>query len=104
MRIVQSILAIVGVLIVFGFAFIGYEVYQRATDPDHPRAIGRDRAAQPAETLAQLPPGSRIGQMLVLNARVVYHVTLPDGAEQIHILDPRTGTVQVPVTAPAAPR
>lgn len=104
---IKSLLAIMGILIVAGFAFLGYEVYQRATDPTHPRAFGRGKveaAAKPAPAPAAIsaPAGSRIGQMLVLGPRVVYHVTLPDGSEQIHVLDPRDGTVQVPVSIPAA--
>ncbi len=95
-----------GLLIVAGFAFIGYEVFKRATDPTHPRAFVRKtpeptQASSP-QISSTLPAGSRIGQMLVLGTRVVYHVTHPDGSEQIHVLDPRAGTVEVPVTVPTA--
>ena len=120
-RALTTLLTVMGILILAGFAFIGYEIYQRASDPNHPRAFSRDRTpavaaipgqaipgegaalqATPFQATPTLPAGSRIGQMMVLGTRVVYHVTLPDGTEQIHVLDVREGTVTIPVTAPAA--
>ncbi|MFC7333227.1 hypothetical protein [Rhodocista pekingensis] len=108
MQAMKTLLAVMGVLIVLGFAFVGFEIYQRATDPDHPRAFGRaapaaagaPAAVADAGTGTLLPAGSRIGQMLVLNNRVLYHVTLPDGSEQIQVLDPANGRVRIAVTAP----
>jgi len=93
-RALKITVIILGMLILLGFGVVGYEVFRRATDPTHPRAFNPPK---PAAIQADLPPGSRIGQMLVLGTRVVYHVTLPDGTEQIHVLDPRDGTVQIPV-------
>jgi len=100
MQALKALLVIMGVIIVAGFAFIGWEVYKRATDPNHPRSFARKEQAVPGQVPVRpaLPAGSRIGQIQPVGTRVVYHVTLPDGTEQIHVLDPRSGEVTVPVT------
>lgn len=99
MRAFKYISILVAVIIVAGFAFIAWEVFQRATNPDHPRSWAKRgaeaTAAGPASAAlppAPLPVGSRIGQMVEANGRVVFHVTLPDGREELHLLDPRAGT------------
>lgn len=96
-----------GALILGGFAFIGYEIYQRATDPNHPRAFGKDKPAEavadPAvgtSTLPTLPAGSRIERMVTTDTRAILHITLPDGTQQIRVLDPRDGKTSVPITIP----
>mgnify|MGYP001806517689 CR=1 FL=1 len=102
-----------GALILGGFAFIGYEIYQRATDPNHPRAFGKDKpveaVADPgavpgagaiAATLPTLPAGSRIERMVTTDTRAILHITLPDGTQQIRVLDPRDGKTSVPITIP----
>lgn len=107
-----------GAIIVAGFAFIGWEVYQRATNPDHPRSFVRREApaaaavASPAATVTMstgtaaaapaLPLGSRIGAMVEAGGRVVFHVTLPDGREELRILDPRSGSSQTAVSTASA--
>ncbi|HYC04566.1 MAG TPA: hypothetical protein VED40_14830 [Azospirillaceae bacterium] len=99
-----------GLLILAGFGFLGWEVYKRATDPNHPRSWvrtaeqaqpGADGAtpsapagpALPAPTT--LPAGSRIDELQTLGNRVLYRVTLPDGSQQVHLLDPRSGRAQI---------
>lgn len=98
MRALKALLVIMGVIIFAGFGFIAWEVYKRATDPNHPRSFAKPAPAAgtaPAGAAAlpsSLPAGSRIGPMVESNGRVVFHVTLPDGREQLHVLDPRAGT------------
>ena len=99
-----------GVLILTGFGFLGWEVFKRATDPSHPRSWVRatDQAqpaadgttpalpagpALPAPTA--LPAGSRIDELQTLGNRVLYRVTLPDSSQQVHLLDPRSGRAQI---------
>ncbi|TWB13837.1 hypothetical protein FBZ89_11952 [Nitrospirillum amazonense] len=109
-----------GVLIVAGFTFIGVEVWRRATDPSHPRAFGRHAdtatlgtttvgtttagtttgSALPPGALApllKLPEGSRIEAMTSVGSRLAVQVVLPGGAQQIVLLEPSTGKVQIAV-------
>ena len=87
---------VTGILILMGFGYLGYEVYRRATDPNHPKAFGQpDREAATAEAAPALPPGSRIDDLQQFGSRILYRVTLPDGDQQIHLLDPKTGKVQL---------
>ncbi|MDG3439309.1 hypothetical protein [Nitrospirillum amazonense] len=115
MRTIKTFLVIMGVLIVAGFAFIGVEIWRRATDPNHPRAFGRHAdtatlgattagttttSALPPEALTpllKLPEGSRIEAMTSVGSRLAVQVTLPGGAQQIVLLEPSTGKVQIAV-------
>ncbi|MEA1648349.1 hypothetical protein UAJ10_04870 [Nitrospirillum sp. BR 11164] len=110
MRTIKTFLVIMGVLIVAGFTFIGVEVWRRATDPNHPRAFGRHAdtatpgtttaSALPPEALApllKLPEGSRIEAMTSVGSRLAVQVALPGGAQQIVLLEPSTGKVQIAV-------
>ncbi|WP_145727613.1 hypothetical protein [Nitrospirillum viridazoti] len=112
MRTIKTFLVIMGVLIVAGFTFIGVEVWRRATDPNHPRAFGRhaDTAASGATTPSALPPealapllklpeGSRIEAMTSVGSRLAVQVALPGGAQQIVLLEPSTGKIQIAVVA-----
>jgi hypothetical protein len=144
-RAIQTAVIVMGVMIVLGVAFIGVEIFRRATDPNHPRSWVADRAApggpappvedgpaamrprpqQPNQALlaqgaaereaaereaadrdaepVTLPAGSEIGAPAGAGDRVVFRVVLPDGTQQMHVLDPRTGQISVPLTAPPAP-
>ncbi|WP_049974194.1 hypothetical protein [Azospirillum sp. B4] len=94
-----------GVLIVAGFTFIGVEVWRRATDPNHPRAFGRHKDATITSTatpevlapLLALPGGSRIEAMTSVGSRLAVQVALPGGTQQIVLLEPSTGKVQIAV-------
>jgi len=111
-------------IIAAGFAFIGYEVYKRSTDPDHPRkfserfgtrqtepdAITRtDQPPQAAEpgatnTLA-LPAGAELLPGVAnISGRIALQVRQPDGRVQVLLVDPRDGTSHLLVTTtPASP-
>lgn len=100
-----------GVLIVAGFTFIGVEIWRRATDPHHPRAFGRAAEATitstaPAQALApllSLPEGSHIEAMTSVGSRLAVQVALPGGAQQILLLEPGTGKVQIAVVTGTTP-
>ncbi|MDZ5650195.1 hypothetical protein [Nitrospirillum sp. BR 11828] len=108
MRTIKTFLVIMGVLIVAGFAFIGVEIWRRATDPNHPRAFGRHDAAPGTTTLSAAPPealapllklpeGSRIEAMTSVGSRLAVQVGLPNGTQRIVLLEPSTGKVQIAV-------
>lgn len=107
MRILQSVIVVLGVLIVGGFAFIGVEIYQRATDPTHPRAFGKAPAEAPAATVAtpladSLPAGTEIGEPVAVGSRIAVRVVLPDGTQQVLVIEAATGrTSTVLKAAPA---
>lgn len=80
-----------GVLIVAGFAFLGVELYNRASSPE--RRADIDRSGLPERPDLALPAGSRFGEITVAGNRVVFRASLPDGTERLYLLDPRTGAI-----------
>ncbi|MFV3074186.1 hypothetical protein [Niveispirillum fermenti] len=54
MRALKIILILGAVIIAAGFAFLGYEVYKRSTDPSHPRKFA-DRFGTAAPKPADVP-------------------------------------------------
>jgi hypothetical protein len=124
-----KLLLIAGALIIAaGFAFIGYEVYKRSTDPTYPRTFGErfsskrtepgaatptDRsppATAPAapETRATvpsvatpliLPAGTELLPGLAnIGGQIALQVRQPDGRVQVLLVDPRDGTPHLLVT------
>ncbi|WP_051341073.1 hypothetical protein [Azospirillum halopraeferens] len=109
MRVLKAAVIIMGVFIVLGYVYLGLEVYKRMTRSGEPAEAADDRPALSVTTAGEialgLPPGARIAEMLAVGTRVVFRVTVPDGAERLYVLDPRDGTVgPVVTTGAAAPR
>ena len=105
MRALKAFLILMGFFIAAGFAFIGYEVYNRVTDPER-RAESVSPPPPPpgrmAETDLKLPAGARIGTVVSVGSRVVFSVQMPDGAgDRLYVLDPRNGAVTAMVTTSA---
>nr|WP_211112503.1 hypothetical protein [Azospirillum sp. SYSU D00513] len=94
-----------GVLIVAGFWIVGAELYRRMNDPERRAATAVPAVEAPApgnapvEVPLDVPPGSRIEEMLAVGSRVLLRVTVPNGADRIYVMDPRNGAVTVTVTA-----
>lgn len=114
------------VVIAAGFAFIGYEVYKRSTDPDHPRTFserfGTKPKAEPAAASAApaavrpmasvpstpaplpaspvtLPPGAvLLPGLAAVDGRIAVQIRLADGRTQVLLVDPGTGDNAVVVT------
>ncbi|MBP2231725.1 hypothetical protein J2847_005044 [Azospirillum agricola] len=104
MQILKALVVIMGVLIIAGFTFLGVELYKRATDPSRAaqQAADSDRAPpgrEPADVTLDVPAGSRIGEIVVVNNRVLFKVTLPQGLDRLYMMDPRNGAVTATVTA-----
>lgn len=108
-------------VIAVGFAFIGYEVYKRSTDPDHPRTFSerfgtKPKAEAPAASTAPaaarssapaalpaspvtLPPGAvLLPGLTAVEGRVAVQIRLADGRTQVLLVDPVTGDNAVLVT------
>jgi hypothetical protein len=103
LRILQSVIVVLGVLIIGGFAFIGVEVYQRATDPTHPRAFGKAPADAPAiaaSVIDSLPAGTEIGDPVAVGSRIAVRVVLPDGTQQLLVIEAATGKANIVLKAP----
>jgi hypothetical protein len=120
-----KLLLIAGALIIAaGFAFIGYEVYKRSTNPDHPRKFSErfgtkqtvpdatpstDQPPQATEPVATntlaLPVGAELLPGLAsVGGRIALQVRQPDGRVQVLLVDPRDGTSHLLVTTtPASP-
>jgi hypothetical protein len=109
LRTLQTVIIVLGVLIVGGFGYVGVEIYRRATDPTHPRAFGREQASSDAAETApvlpggQLPAGSKIGEPVSVGYQAAVRVVLPDGTQQLILVDPGSGRSSVLLSAPAAP-
>lgn len=91
LRALKILVISMGVLICVGFAVVAAEVSMRIIDPSH-RNNTRTAAATVSRTLA-LPAGARIEGLAATADRVVVHARLPDGTDQLYILDPANGTV-----------
>ncbi|OYQ34791.1 hypothetical protein CHU95_09350 [Niveispirillum lacus] len=123
MQALKNILIIGAVIIAAGFAFLGYEVYKRATDPNHPRTFSA-RFGMQGEPPAAVPPASPVpssaapvkaplpGQSVTLppgavllpgivavEGRIAVQVKLTDGRTQVLLVDPATGEHAVLVTS-----
>lgn len=113
MRALKIILILGAAIIAAGFAFLGYEVYKRSTDPTHPRKFA-DRfgtgapkpadapaAPYPAPAHVRAPlPGAPValpaGAVLLpgiaaIDGRLAVQVRLSDGRTQVLLIDPATG-------------
>jgi len=119
----KNILIIGAVIIAAGFAFLGYEVYKRSTDPNHPRTFSARFGMQgstpdaapptlpaPPVPVAQqaplpqqavtLPPGAvLLPGIAAVDGRIAVQVKLTDGRSQILLVDPATGEHAVLVTS-----
>ena len=106
MQFLKALIVIMGVMIIAGFAIIGVELYKRMSDPDRRSGTETERAVLPAgkteEVALGLPAGARMGDPVAVGNRVVFRVTIPDAADRLYVLDPRTGAIAVTVTAGAA--
>lgn len=102
MRALKAFLVIMGLLIAAGFVFIGYEVYNRMTDPERRPEPGAPPPPPPggiAETALGLPDGATIETLVPSGSRVVFSVRLPGGqGDRLYVLDPRNGAVTATVT------
>ncbi|MQP65583.1 hypothetical protein GE253_09515 [Niveispirillum sp. SYP-B3756] len=133
MRTLKLLLILGALVIAAGFAFLGYEVYKRSTDPDHPRKFSErfgtkqpapdatspnpNPAAPPTKagepvavgpltaTPLALPAGAELLPGLAsIGGRIALQVRQPDGRVQVLLVDPRDGTSHLLVTTtPASP-
>lgn len=103
MRVLKAAIIIMGVFILAGYAYLGVEVVKRFSNKvaAEPQEAAEDRplpAGPTGEVSLGLPAGARIGEMLAVGNRVVFRVTIPDGADRLYTLDPRSGAVSSVVT------
>lgn len=98
MKALKTLVIVLGVLILAGVAAVGVTLYNRATRPggfagDRPAAPATRTAEPPSVGSLGLPAGSRIKGIAGAGSRVVVHVELPGGQEQLLLLDPATGRI-----------
>ncbi|AWJ84885.1 hypothetical protein TSH58p_15960 [Azospirillum sp. TSH58] len=106
MQFLKALIVIMGVMIIAGFAFLGVELYKRINDPERRSGADAERAAlstgRTEEVTLGLPAGARMSDPVAVGNRVVFRVTIPDAADRLYVMDPRTGAIAVTVTAGAA--
>ncbi|MGQ9364960.1 hypothetical protein [Azospirillum sp. ST 5-10] len=102
MRVLKAAVIIMGVFILAGYVYLGVEVYKRMARPGEPAETGDERAPLPVAAAGEialgLPAGARIAELVAVGNRVVFRVTVPDGADRLYVLDPRDGAVGAMVT------
>ncbi len=106
MQFLKALIVIMGVLIIAGFAVIGVELYKRMNDPNRgnpsanadPDRVATTPAGRTEEVGLDLPPGTRMGDPVAVGNRVVFRVTIPDGADRLYVMDPRSGAISTTVT------
>ena len=98
MKALKTLVIAMGALILLGVAVIGVTLYNRSTRPgglmgERPVAA-RPAPAEPVSAGSLgLPAGSRIKGIAGAGSRVVVHVELPGGTEQLLVFDPATGRI-----------
>ncbi|WP_448203068.1 hypothetical protein [Azospirillum sp. sgz302134] len=101
MKFLKALIVIMGVLIIVGFAVIGAELYKRMNDPERRAAADAERvvpAAKAEEVGLDLPAGARMSDPVPVGNRVLFRVTVPDGADRLYVMDPRNGAITTTVT------
>lgn len=110
MRMIRTALAVMGALIVAGFIFLCYVLYQRMTGvgyfaKPHLEATPTDIAAAALGHAVLLPDGSAIATALHLGndaqvvaihdigSRIMLLIRQPKVGDRLYLLEPRTGTV-----------
>lgn len=99
LRGVKIAMVVMGLLLLAGFAFIGYEIYRRTTDPDYraqlqgeageARATRTVRASSDAPML--LPEGAIITGTVAVGSRLALTVELLDGTQILYFANPTGG-------------
>ena len=101
-------MSVVGVVIVAGFGFLGYEVYNRAAHPERAMQEHNADAVVAGAGLSSsagsaLPAGATIGEIVPAGTRVVVRVVMPDGSNALYILNPASGELTRAVSEVPAP-
>ncbi|WP_207478038.1 hypothetical protein [Arenibaculum pallidiluteum] len=99
MRGVKIAMAVMGVLILAGFAFIGFEIYHRATDPEYRAGLDeRGRTVRPEAALREggaylLPAGAEIVAAVPVGNRLAVTVRHADGTQSLLFVHPGTDEI-----------
>jgi hypothetical protein len=93
---------VLGVLLVGGTLGLVVAIIVRAPHPSESRPEARATAAAkgaPFDTVLDLPSGAVVQSVQSAGARLAIHLALPEGGQQIVILDPgsgaRIGTIEL---------
>ncbi len=119
MRLIKFSLIVMGLLIIAGFAFVGYVSYQRMTGlgtfakPSSQAGIQGALAdlsaltTTPATTALGLPDDARVEEIEEVGSHAVLLIRQPGANDRLYFIDPRTGSVTGAVglgaVAPALP-
>jgi hypothetical protein len=102
MRALRLLVIVLGVLLVGGTLGLVVAIIARAPHPSESRPEMRATAAStgvPFDTVLDLPAGAVIQSVQSAGARLAVHLALPEGGQQIIILDPgsgaRIGTIEL---------
>ena len=98
MQVIRNVLILMGALIVVGFLFLGYVIYQRMSGVGQ-FAKGHDEMA-PADltnlavlTSLGLPNDARVEAIHDIGNRVLLLIRHPSFGDRLYMVDPRTGAV-----------
>jgi hypothetical protein len=101
MRGLRLLVIVLGVLLIGGTLALVVAIIVRAPRPSESRPESRLAVpkAAPFDAVLDLPPGAVVQSVQSTGARLALHLVLPDGGQQIVILDPgsgaRIGTIEL---------
>jgi uncharacterized iron-regulated membrane protein len=102
MRGLRLLVIVLGVLLLGGTLALVVAIIVRVPHPSESRADPRSAAPPrtgPFDTVLDLPAGAVVQSMRETGARLAVHLVLPDGSQQIVIVDPgsgaRIGTIEL---------
>jgi hypothetical protein len=102
MRALRLLVIVLGVLLVGGTLALVAAIIIRSSQPSQPRGAPRvlsAPAASPYDAVLDLPPGAVIQSLQPAGERLLVALILPDGRQQIVVLDlvsgARRGTIEL---------
>jgi uncharacterized iron-regulated membrane protein len=102
MRGLRLLVIVLGVLLLGGTLALVVAIIVRVPHPSESRAESRAAAAPrtaPFDAVLDLPAGAVVQSVAETGARLAVHLVLPDGSQQIVIVDPgsgaRIGTIEL---------
>lgn len=88
MRSIQTLVIVMGILIVGSMTLVGYQIVTTVGEPPAaPASFGE------VEVEVALPPGARVLDMAAIGDRLVLRVEGGDGRQRLLVLDPSTGAL-----------
>jgi len=98
----RLMLGVFGLILLAGFAYVGFEIYRRATDPDYRAVMEHGGPVDPIELTLTPPPGGQIKSVLAVGNRLVIQVGADQpSSERLYVFDPLRGRITATISLSA---